>query len=341
MNALQFLASKTPSAGAYLLTGGDDFLREAVLVRLRSELIDKDFAEFNHSVVRCAPNTRAAAISDALFELPMMCDRRLLELRSVQLLPPKLIEGLKADFVKAVESGSIAVVLSLESVEAAKKGQPRKTEFSWTDGLKGAVTIHCALEDKDVPGWISRRAQELGLHLGSTAGYLQERVGRDLRLLDAHLQKLRLYQGVEGSIGVPEIEKMVPLSVEVQTWKLTAAIGSKNVNNAYRVLDSILEQGEAPGAILSYINSYLLSLAEVKELKQRLGNVSAIAAAMPRKSEYQLKKNLEEAGSWSEAQLSAGFERLMRADYRMKTGSEPLMMLQLTLLQLCLRGSRG
>ena len=343
MTASQLLAAeKLPGGAVFLLTGNDDFLRELVLTRLRQQLLDKDFAEFNHSVVRCSANTKSTVVADALFELPMMTDRRLLELRSAQSLPPKVIESLHRDFTRAVESKAVAVVISLES-EPGAKGGPRKADFPWVEGLNpAAVVVQCSLDDKEVPAWIRQRAQDLGLTLaGNAAQVLQERVGRDLRLLDSHIQKLRLFQGKGAqSVGVAEVEALVPMSVEVQTWRLTAAIGSKDVKAAYTVLDHLLAQGENPGSILSYVNSYMLSLAELKDLKQRLGSLPAIAAAMPKKSEYQIKKNLEDAATWSDQQLRSGFERLMRADFRIKTGSDALLMLQLTLLQLCSRAGR-
>ena len=273
---------------------------------------------------------------------PWSSDRRLLELRSAQSLPPKVIESLHRDFTRAVESKAVAVVISLES-EPGAKGGPRKADFPWVEGLNpAAVVVQCSLDDKEVPAWIRQRAQDLGLTLaGNAAQVLQERVGRDLRLLDSHIQKLRLFQGKGAqSVGVAEVEALVPMSVEVQTWRLTAAIGSKDVKAAYTVLDHLLAQGENPGSILSYVNSYMLSLAELKDLKQRLGSLPAIAAAMPKKSEYQIKKNLEDAATWSDQQLRSGFERLMRADFRIKTGSDALLMLQLTLLQLCSRAGR-
>ena len=126
------------------------------------------------------------------------------------------------------------------------------------------------------------------------------------------------------------------------TWRLTAAIGSKDLPGAYKVLDRLLERGEAAGGLLSYLNSYLGSLAQLKSLQAEVGSsLAQLAKAMPRKTEYQIKKNLQEAATWSLSELATAFDRLTRADLRMKTGDEERLLLQLLVLQLCSRSGRG
>ncbi|CAN0457764.1 unnamed protein product, partial [Phaeothamnion confervicola] len=133
------------------------------------------------------------------------------------------------------------------------------------------------------------------------------------------------------------VEELVPVSSEEQTWRFTSAIGKKSLAEAYIVLDQLLARGEPAGSLLSYLNTYLVGLAQLLHLRQELKTPAAIAAALPRKTEYQVKKNLEEAASFSPQDLRGAFDRIERADFRIKTGSDPRMMLQLLVLQLCSR----
>jgi DNA polymerase III delta subunit len=128
----------------------------------------------------------------------------------------------------------------------------------------------------------------------------------------------------------------------VQTWKLTAALGERNYPLAVALLDRLLEAGETAGTLLSYVNRSLLSLVQATHLKQELGNLADVGAAMsPKKSDWQVKQTLKEAASWSQAELAATFDRLTRADLRIKTGEDPRLVLQLLFLQMCSRRGRG
>ena len=122
----------------------------------------------------------------------------------------------------------------------------------------------------------------------------------------------------------------------MQTWKLTAAIGQPNLRQAYALLEKLM-QHEPAQSLLSYLNSYLLGLVQVHQLKPRFKTAAAIAKEIPRRSEFQIKKSLEELASWNETDLGNAFERLARADFRIKTGSDPLLVMQLLVLQLCSR----
>lgn len=330
--ATEFLAlPQVPPGRLFLLAGSDDYLREQVLERLRKALLDPGFAEFNHQVVRCAAGTKLQAVTDALAELPVMADSRLLELRSLEALNAKVAEAALPALHEAVKDPRLALVLTYE------KATPLANAVAGQ-----ALTVTCQVEEKDRAAWARLEQKRLGLQLEEGAlEALLERTGGELRQLAAHLEKLTLYAGGE-TLGKATIEELVPMSSQVQTWKLTAAIGQRNYPQAVELLDRLLGSGETAGTLLSYINRSLLSLVQVTALKQELGNPADVGAAMtPKKSDWQVKQTLKEAASWTTAELAATFDRLTRADMRIKTGEDPRLVLQLLLLQMCSRKGRG
>lgn len=332
MSATEFLKlPKVPAGKLFLLSGSDEFLRDQVLERLRKALLDPGFAEFNHQVVRCQASTKLQAVSDALAELPVMADSRLLELRSLEALNAKVAEAALPSLHEGVKDPRLALVLTYE------KANPL------TNAVAGqGLTVTCQVEEKDRAAWARVEQERLGLKLEEgVLEALLERTGGELRQLAAHLEWLTLYAGGE-TLDHATIEKLVPVSSTVQTWKLTAAIGERNYQQAIELLDRLLGAGETAGTLLSYMNRALLSLAQVVALKREHKSLADVGAAMtPKKTEYQVKMSLKDAASWTEAELAATFDRFTRADMRIKTGEDPRLVLQLLLLQMCSRKGRG
>lgn len=316
-------------APIYWVNGSEDFLREQALKKLRHECLEEGFADFNHQVVRLTSASKAAALGDALSELPMMTERRLLELQQAHELPTKVADELARLLGERWHPGLVVAVVS-----DPPKGKSTLWEFLRTR----AQILQCDLDSAQRGQFVAYICHQKKLHLNqSQQNRVLERTDGSLRLITSAVERLALFSGESGQVSDSDLDKLVHDSAEVQTWKLTAAIGRRETPQACLLLHRLLQQ-EAAQSLLSYLNSYLLSLVQVNELRPRLKTASAIARELPRKSEYQIKKTLDELSSWSETDLANAFERLARADYRIKTGADPVMVMQLLILQLCMRG---
>lgn len=328
---LQWLKQPLKAAdGLFWFTGGEEYLRDQALRKLRQAVLDPGFAEFNHQVLKLGSGTRLPAVLDALAELPMMTERRLLELQNVHELPAKLADELAAALQRDRYAGLVL----------AFTGENPKGKSALWEYLKSqATTVACEIDAKSKNEFVlfCCAQHKLELH-GKQAQVVSDRCAGNLRSIEQVVERLKLFAGEAGKISDEELDQLVHDSAETQAWKLTAAIGAKQLGNAYALLHRILDQ-EPAQTLLSYLNSYLLGLAQVAELRPRLKTAAAIAREMPRKQEFQIKKTLEELASWGENDLAGAFEKLARADYRIKTGADPVLMLQLLILQLCSRRS--
>lgn len=325
--ALEWLQAGEPVAGSwYWLCGPEELLREQVLRRLREQVLDPGFAEFNHQVLRLSGSTRLGTLVDALSELPMMTERRLLELQNLHEIAPKVGDEL----ARLMGSERFHPGLVVVAVSENPKG---KSSF-WDILRQRARVLQCDIDPKARGEFVDYCCLRRNLKLDS--GQRQrvvERTGGNLRLIEGAIERLSVFAGDQKSVSDAELDRLVHDSSEVQTWKLTAAIGKRQLNEAYEVLGRLL-QSEAPQSLLSYMNSYLLGLVQVAELRPRLKTAAAIAKEIPRRTEFQIRKSLEELDTWAESDLANAFERLAKADYRMKTGADPVLMMQLLVLQL-------
>jgi DNA polymerase III delta subunit len=319
-----------PNAQCYWLTGGEELLRERALLRLRQAFLEPGFADFNHSQVKVATNSKMSSLLGALSELPMLCDRRLLEIHQIHELPAKVADEFALYLRKEGMHQSLILVLV---------GDTPKSKSSLWEWCKGhAQELVCELDVKQRGRFIDFCLAQGSLKLSSAQRQqVLDRCGSSLRQIQTSLSQLALFAGQRTSISDADLDLLVHDSSEVQSWKLTEAIGRRDQPKAYAILHRLLHKKEEAAGLLSYINSYLLGLVQVLELRPRLKTAAAIAKELPRRSEFQVRKSLEELSTWSERELELAFERLARADHRIKSGTDPVLMLQLLLLQLTTR----
>jgi len=333
--AMQLLQAATlPQATVYLLTGADDYLRDQVLERLRREVLDPGFAEFNHTRIHCTASTRLSQLANALMDLPMMTDRRLVEILEAQALPTEVGKALVLPLQEAAASGGTVVALGWRPAGRAGGSTSLKDAAA-----RLGLHVDCALAEAERPAWVQAALDRLGVRAeGAAVSEILKRTGSDLRHLASQLEKLALYAGPKARITREDVNRIVLRSTEVKTWELTAALGKRNLREAVRIAETLLEDGEQPGGLLSYINSYLRSLVQVQALAARHGSsAAALAREMPGKKEFQIRKSLEEIRTWAPNDLHRAFEMLCRADLRIKTGGDPRLILELLLIQLCNR----
>lgn len=334
---LDFLKAADKGGGAeiFVLMGEDEYLHELVLKKLEARYIDPDFRDFNYRRLDCTKSTSAGEISGLLAELPTLVDHRLVYLHHLSALTKDNSARLVETWHRDLASGTVLVVSAWGAVK----------DNAWLPVLeKKGVVITCSLQGAEIDALLAAFARKKGARVDpQVLTALRERVGENLRALISHLERCLLSLRPGENLDRYRVEELVPFSAEIAMWKMTAAIGQRNHREALAILDVQLDRGEAPGAILGYLQSYLISLIQTSGLMKQLGNAAAVAQAIPRKKEYQVKKTLEELRSWSQSDLEAGMEGMLRADFKSKGGdggANPRLLLQMLVLKLCSR-SRG
>ncbi|GMU54491.1 MAG: hypothetical protein AMXMBFR33_36370 [Candidatus Xenobia bacterium] len=326
MNLLELLGAEPPRSSVYLVLGKDEFLVDLALDHLRAHTLEPGLAEFNHRVLRCSKTMKSGVVLDALAELPMLASVRLLELRGADELAPPVAQAAVAGLEQSARDPGVVTVLTAASL-------PKK-ESLLSAAARLGVTVQAEVSESDRPAWLRSR---LKLHKARFENDAQQelltRVGDELRLLESHVTRLALYAGAE-PVTRSMVREMVPFSASVQIWRLTAAIGQGSLKESIEVLDRLMADDDSPIGLLSYLNSYCNSMAQVAHLSH---SQAALKAAFPAKKEFQLKKQVQEAATWTSRDLSTAFESLLRADLRLKTGSDGRMVMQLLLMQLCSR----
>jgi DNA polymerase III subunit delta len=176
-------------------------------------------------------------------------------------------------------------------------------------------------KDWELPGWIQQRAASMAGSLSSQATQmLAGLIGPDLRLLDLEIQKLLLY--ADGRQVVAEdVLALVSRAREVNVFDLVDSVGRRETDRALKLLHQMLDDYEAPLYLLAMLARQVRILIQVSELQaQFLGKPEIITRL--KLHPYVVEKAMDQARNFEMSQLEAAHQRLLEADWAIKTGEQ-------------------
>jgi DNA polymerase III subunit delta len=315
-----------------LLSGSDEYLHDLLIKKFEADIVDPDFRDFNFRKLDCNKSSSAGEIAGLLSELPTLVDSRMVVLNRVKDLSKNVSKRLAEIWRDSLAPGTVLVVTA--------GGAVSDLPF-WVALQKSGTVVDCRLEEKEIDLLLNSFCRQKKYKADSRAlSVLKERVGLSLRGLLSNLERCLLSLPEGESLSAATVEELVPFSAEIAMWKMTRAISQRNHKEALAILDNQLGRGEPAGPIFSYINSYLVSLVQVGGLMKRHRSPAEVARQIPRKTEFQIKKTLEDLRTWSARDLTDAFDALARADFKSKGGdggSDPKLLLQMLILKLCSR----
>jgi DNA polymerase III subunit delta len=224
---------------AYLIAGTD----EAKIARTRSRLRERAEREggpgalelFDAGEGRRSPDVDA--LVNSLAAISLIASRRYL-----------LVDGVdawgKADAERAAEAvGQIPpeTTLALVAHGKAPAGLAKAVEKAGGEVLSFDVP-----RERELPKQLVSDARELGFDLEPAAArLLVERLGPRPVRLRTELERLALWAGEGGQVGVQDLEAMVADTSEEAIWTLADAVVAGDEAETLRVAEVLVAQGEA------------------------------------------------------------------------------------------------
>jgi len=310
-----------------LLHGPEPFLLDDALARLTRALFP---GQTELSLVREIFDARAAgaeAIVQSALMLPWLGDRRLVIARGVDALTAKAGEPLAA-YAK-VPNPSTALVLAADAPLEGGHWLLRAVP-------PAAVVAAPAPTGRALAGWLRAHAQGLGYELGEeAAALLVELSGDDLTQLVGEVEKAALAGGPENRrVGTAEVRAVVGEHRLRHVFDLTRALSARDTGTALALLESLLNAGEEPLAVLGMLvrearatwqaAGALRSGRPAEEIARTLRRPPAAAAAL-----------LERARSVSPAAAARQVARCWDVERRLKQGGAARPELSLLVADLC------
>lgn len=330
----------------YLFLNCDEYLAAQRIATLKAALGDAELASLN-TIELDGERTPVSDVLGHASMMPFLAAKRLVLVRGLlEKLDQRLAASKNTDSAAHQEAARLLETLpqladtcdllliesALDKRRALWKGftvpasekQPARKVAGVDEQIKAKqITLEelGTPDPKALPGWLQARAKQRKIAIdGRAVQLLADFVGPNLRQLDNELEKLALYASGR-AVGVDDVKLLVSDASEALIWDLTDALSQRNGKGAIQALYELRRSDTNPFQLLTMIARQVRIMVKVKEAMRSGGNEFAIAEQVGEKP-YPVKKAMGQAAKYSARELDQVMERLLEADFAMKTGAD-------------------
>lgn len=326
--------AKGDIAPVYLLYGNEPAPMREVVEALRRAVLVPGMEAFNHERFAGRELEGVGVVLDACGQLPMMAERRLVELSDPEVIGKGRaaakddLEALAA-YLAAPNPTTVLVVSS-----AGIDGRSRLVTAAKKTGV--VFKSEALRRDADAVDWVVDLAGRRGVRLARpVAAQLVELVGTGQSELQAALERASLHAGADRPVTVADLDAVVSRTREAVIFELTDAVGMGDGRAALRILAHMFH--ERAGSEVGQANAALSMLVRQVRLVFTAKMNGVAATGVP---PFVARKLETQARRWSEPRLRAALGGLARLDRDLKGGSAavaraPYLALQRWILDAC------
>ena len=311
----------------YFIAGEERLLVDRLLARIRRQVLADGLAEFNHDQLT-AGAVGGAEILAAARTVPMMGDRRLVEVREADALKAPELEKL-LPYLEAPVDSTVLVFVAAKADGRLKffKALDKRGYLARFDPVRGAP-LHRFLESE---------AKRLGARLGpGVAELVAELVGDQFLALASAVEKLCLYVGEGGVVQQEHVDAVIAQTRQSVIFELTDAVGEGNVDVALASLQSLLRGGEPEQRVLFMITRQvrmIWSALEAMAQGARPGDLAGVLGVPP----FVARKIAGQARRFDLPSIRAAHAEIHRTDRALKRVRLPRhLILERLIIGLCL-----
>ena len=336
-NFFRDLKKRESPAPVYYLYGEETFMLDEAVDAVLDFAAPDGLNDFNYDSFQ-GRDASGEAIVSACEMLPMMVDRRIVVVRDAQDMPMQELEEL-SDYLDDPAETTCLIVHANTTQKSldGRKSIVRKLKKA------GVSCEFAALYENEVGEILNRHSRKRDLRLTPAAvAYLIEAVGTDLTTLNSSLDKIDLFIGETDEsprLVDDDTVREVVADTKVRTvFDLTDALGDQKFEEALRVLDSMLLNGEPPLRILAMVARHFRIVArlhdpEVRSLSGRNDKAKAVGVVP-----FFLKDYQRHARKFSLEDLTTIREKLLEVDQALKSaGLDDRTLMESLLYDICQR----
>jgi DNA polymerase-3 subunit delta len=246
-------------APVYLLCGEESYLIEEYTAVLIERILGAASRAFNCDVFSTESDTLSEAL-DIARTLPMMASHRVVVLHGVEQLRKDDVQ----QFHAYLEHPSESTALICSSANSDPKALPPQL---WHK----AFAVACKrLEGAQLHDWIQSHLNRYGCSMsGEALQVFSQEQQHDLWMMRQEIDKLCTYVGEAKTISVADVQAVCYASRQQSIFALSDAVGTRQILQAFTVLEKLLTQGEPPLVVFSMLVRHLRLLWSVRQLAQQ------------------------------------------------------------------------
>lgn len=312
------------------LYGEESFLIERATRMLLEKAIDQSLKDFNFNVFY-GNESRGIDIVDAAQTLPMFASRRAVLIKRSELLRAEALETL----LSYVQNPCVSTCL----IFVGTKIDQRKKIFLELK-KQGALVEFKRLYDNKLSGFIQAESTFLGKPIEpSAADLLAVLIGNNLQELSSQLEKLVVYAGSRQRVTVDDVRSIASSSKAFTAFELARFLGTKDMQNALKSLDTLFRNGEEVPPMLGALSRHFRQLWRVRELLDQKYPQAEISREIGINAFF-LGEYLQQAKNFRRDELRRVFDELYHCDVSSKSGGHPYTLMHSLVVGICSGGTR-
>jgi DNA polymerase III subunit delta len=235
----------------YLIAGTDGAKIDATRARLRARA-ERDGGAASLQVFEAGEGRGAPDHEGLLAAIPAMSlteSRRYLLADGVERWRDRQLDEVAAALADIPPDLSIVLI-------ARAKAPPKLVRA--VKGAAGEIHEFEAPKARDMPRVLVGEAKQLGFRLEpSAARMLVDRMGANPQRLRNELERLALWAGDGGEVGVADLDAMIADTSEAAVWALSDALLERDAAKAQRISERLISQGESVTGLIYGLASRL------------------------------------------------------------------------------------
>jgi DNA polymerase-3 subunit delta len=211
----------------YWLEGEEDFFIDKVVHYAEHNILSESEAGFN-LIVFYGKDADWAQVFNACRRYPMFAERQVVILKEAQQM--RDIDKLEP----YIENPLPSTVFVVSYKEKKVDGRSKLAKLLKT---KGEMLTTKKMYDNQLPEWTSELVESKGYSINQKGVLLLvDHIGNDLSRIDNELEKILVNLGGRKNITEDDIEKYVGISKEYNAFELQAAMASRDLAKAMRII---------------------------------------------------------------------------------------------------------
>lgn len=313
----------------YLFYGPEDFWIDLTLDRIKKDFISDSIKAFNLETLY-GGEVSAQEILNRARLLPLMSTHRLIIVRGTEKFNQKDLKLFLPYLDSPVDSTCIIWV--------SDKPDLKGLFYKKFKELGKAVNFK-RLSERQIYGWIQKRAGELGLNIDKAASaFLYQMVGSSLRDLFSEILKVSIkYPNYR--IGVEQIKELATFSRIFTVFDLADYVSKKDAPHAIAALSRLFDtQGRDTKAVLWILGMLARQIRLILKTKSGLrngGDKRGVRDRLRPLPDFVVEKCIAQEKFWEEKELEEALNHLYDADGLIKTGSRGDLILEGLIFHLC------
>ncbi len=286
----------------YLLEGEERYFRALALETLKTALVKEpelNIATFDGDALDLGE------VLSSLTAMPFLSERRMTVIKEFYPTAAAIKGGFR-DFLEKPTEQAVLVIVNEKPHEIFKK-------------FDKVCQVVCKTADVSViVRWIKATAKMSDVTVSdSVCALVAEYCLSDMTRIKNETEKLIAYAGKGGEINEETVNLLVYRSAEYKIYEMTDYIAKKKFDLAIGVINDMLNKGETHGRIISAVYNYFRRLL----FSAISDKSSAETAELLGIKEFAVKKAKEQAAAFKVRSLKNAVDRLVDADYAVKSGN--------------------